>query len=418
MGNLPASFHLRTDCAVNNPQFSRTALVTLITLTRALCLVFLAVSVCGVVPLLAQSPSSAVSPEVAQLYSEAKTAQAQGDIAGAIKKYEAILKAVPRLAPAYNNLGLLYYNQHDYAQAVAVLKEGLRVDPHMASASALLGTSLFAMGKYDKAREPLEAALRGNPHDYQVEMLLARALIQLGDNSAAVPHLQALTTRNPGDQEAWYLLGKVYLQLSQEALAKVNEIDPNSLLSHTISGEIMESMKNYDGALVEFNKAVQADPQHAEVHEHVGNVYWEEGNWSSARQAFLAELSHDPANCNARWKAANCLLEEHTSPDQALQELNQAIEQCGTLMQARVDRARALIQVGRPSEALPDLMAAEKETPDEPSIHFLLATVYRAQHLTAESAREMKIYGELQQSASEKVSQRAAEVEALKKNAQ
>ena len=144
-------------------------------------------------------------------------------------------------------------------------------------------------------------------------------------------------------------------------------------------------MKNYDGALVEFNKAAQIDPQQAGINEHVGNVYWEMGNWNSARQAFLAELSHDPANCSARWKAANCLLEQHTSPDQALQELNQAIQQCGTLMQARVDRARALIQLGRPSEGLPDLIAAEKETPDEPSIHFLLATVYRAQHLMAES---------------------------------
>ena len=377
-----------------------------------------AIFVFGIAPLLAQTSSGAVSPEVAQLYSEAKAAQAQGDVAAAIQKYKAILKAAPRLAPAYNNLGLLYYKQADYAEAASVLEEGLRIDPRMTSASALLGTCLFALGQYDKAREPLEAALRGNPHDDQVELLLARTSIQLGDNSAAMHHLQALTTRNPGDQEAWYLLGKVYLQLSQQALAKVNEIDPNSVLSHMISGEIMESMKNYDGALVEFNKAAQIDPQHAGVQEHVGNVYWEKGDWDAARKAFLAELTHDPANCSSRWKAANCLLEQHSSPDKALDELNQAIQQCGALMQARVDRARALIQLGRPSEALPDLTAAEKETPEEPSIHFLLAQVYRAQHLTAESEREMKIFAELQQSASEKVSQRAADVESLKKSTQ
>jgi tetratricopeptide (TPR) repeat protein len=365
-----------------------------------------------------QSSSGTVSPEVAQLYSDAKAAQARGDTAGAIQKYEAILRAAPRLAPAYNNLGLLYYSEHDYAHAAAVLRAGLRIDPHMTSASALLGTCLFATGEYDKAREPLETALRGNPGDDQVEMLLARTWVQLGDDSVAALHLHALTTRNPGNQEAWYLLGKVYLQLSQEALAKVNEIDPNSTLSHVISGEIMESMKNYDGALVEFNEAAQIDPQHAGVQEHLGNVYWVLGNWSSARQAFQAELAHNPANCSARWKGADCLVEEHTSPEKALQELNQAVQQCGTLMQARVDRARALIQLERPAEALPDLLAAEKETPDEPSIHFLLGTVYRAQHLMTESQREMKIYGELQQGASDKVAQRAAEVEALRKTAQ
>lgn len=379
-----------------------------------------ALAVCWFVvgPLQGQSSSGTVSPEVTQLYSDAKAAQAQGDTAGAIQKYEAILRAAPRLAPAYNNLGLLYYSEHDYAHAAAVLRAGLRIDPHMTSASALLGTCLFAMGEYDKAREPLETALRGNPGDDQVEMLLARTWVQLGDDAAAALHLQALTTRNPGNQEAWYLLGKVYLQLSQEALAKVNEIDPNSTLSHVISGEIMESMKNYDGALVEFHKAAQIDPQHAGVQEHMGNVYWVLGNWSSAREAFLAELAHNPANCSARWKGADCLVEEHASPEKALQELNQVVQQCGTLMQARVDRARVLIQLERPAEALPDLLAAEKETPDEPSIHFLLGTVYRAQHLTTESQDEMKIYGELQQSASDKVARRAAEVEALRKTTQ
>jgi tetratricopeptide (TPR) repeat protein len=389
----------------------------IIALARSLC-VAVTLFLVGVLPLHAQSSSDAVSPAVAQLYSEAKAAQAHGDNAVAIQKYDAILKAAPRLAPAYNNLGLLYYNDRDYAHAAAVLKEGLRIDPHMTSASALLGTCLFAMGEYDKAREPLEAALRGNPKDDQVEMVLTRALLQLGQTPSAVQHLQALTSRNPEDQEAWYLLGKAYLQLSQTALAKVNEIDSDSVFSHLIAGEIMASMKNYDGALVEFNKAAQLDPQRAEVQEHLGNVYWEMGDWTSARQAFMTELSHDPASCAARWKAANCLLEEHVSPDQALQELNRVIQQCGTLMQAKVDRARALIQLGRSSEALPDLMAAEKETPDEPSIHFLLATVYRSQNLTADFTREMKIYGDLQQTASQKASQRAAEVEALKKSTQ
>jgi tetratricopeptide (TPR) repeat protein len=387
------------------------------TLAAALCaaVTFFAADVS---PLYAQSSSGAVSPQVAQLYSEAKAAQAQGDYAGAIQKYEAILKAAPRLAPAYNNLGLLYYNQGDYAHAASVLKEGLQIDQHMTSASALLGTCLFAQGNFEEARKPLEAALRGNPQDDQVEMILTRTLIQLGQNSAAIPHLQALTTRNPQNQEAWYLLGKVYLQLSQTALAKVHEIDSDSVFSHLIAGEIMDSMKNYDGALVEFNKAVQLDPQRAGVQEHLGNVYWEMGNWPAARQAFMAELSNRPSDCDARWKAANCLLEEHGSPDEALQQLNQAIQQCGTLTQAKVDRARALIQLGRASDALPDLVAAEKETPDEPSIHFLLATVYRAQHLTADFEREMKIYGDLQQSATQKVAQRAAEVEALKKSTQ
>lgn len=387
--------------------------MTLVPRSRMLLMAVLAVLVFNRMSVWAQDSASTVSPEVEQLYSEAKAAQSEGDIPAAIQKYEAMLKIAPRLAPVYNNLGLLYYNQHDYPHAVAILEEGLRIDPHMNSASALLGTCLFAMGEYEKARDPLEAALRGNPQDNQIEILLARTLIQLNANHEALEHLQALTTRDPENQEAWYLLGKLYLQLSQQALAKVSEINPDSVLSHEISGEIMESMKNYEGALIEFNKAAQISPDYSGVHEHLGNVYWEMGKWDAARTAFLAELQRNPSNCSVRWKAANCLLEEHTSPDVSLQELNEAIQGCGNLTQAKVDRARALIQLGRSSEALPDLLAAEKESPDEPSIHFLLASVYRSQHESAQAQQEMKTYADLQQKASSNVSQRAAEAESL-----
>ncbi len=363
--------------------------------------------------LLAQNSSPSVNPEVQRLYAEAKSAQAQGDESTAIQKYEAMLKIAPRLGPVYNNLGLLYYGQHDYAHAISVLEAGLKIDPHMSSASALLGTCLFATGQYGKSRAALEAALRGNPHDNQIEILLARALIQLNENREALAHLEALTGRDPKNQEAWYLQGKLYLQLSQQSLGKVAEIDPNSVLAHQISGEIMESMKNYDDALIEFNKAIQIDPAYAGVHEHAGNVYWETGKWDSARNEFLAEIEQNPGDCTARWKAANSLLEEHASPDVALQELNQAIEQCDNLMQARVDRARALIQLGRQSEALPDLTAAEKDSPDEPSIHFLLANVYRAQHDAGKAQQEMKLYADLQQKASSAASRQAEQVESL-----
>jgi Flp pilus assembly protein TadD len=78
-------------------------------------------------------------------------------------------------------------------------------------------------------------------------------------------------------------------------------------------------------------------------------------------------------------------------------------------MQARVDRAQALIQLNRQKEALPDLLLAEKDSPDEPSIHFLLASVYRAEGRTDEAKQELHTYGELQRQASAAVAERANE---------
>ena len=87
------------------------------------------------------SADDEVTPEVQALYAQAKAAQQRGDNAGAIEKYRAMLKLAPHLAPAYNNLGRLYFNGHDYAHAAQVLKKGLELNPDMPTASALLGLS-------------------------------------------------------------------------------------------------------------------------------------------------------------------------------------------------------------------------------------------------------------------------------------
>ena len=102
------------------------------------------------------------------------------------------------------------------------------------------------------------------------EMALARDLVDLGNDEAATPYLRSYLDRNPKDQQAWYLLGKTYLQLSEDALGKIDQIDPNSVVAHEVAGEIDESMHNYDGALVEYKKAADMAPQQPGTHDAHG----------------------------------------------------------------------------------------------------------------------------------------------------
>src|SRR3984893_15744542 len=355
-----------------------------------------------------------VTPQVQALYTQAKAAQQRGDNAEAIEKYRTMLKLAPHLAPAYNNLGMLYFNQSDYTHAVQILKRGLELNPEMPTASALLGMSYFRMGEYEQAEPLLEAAVVANPSDDNFQMALARTLIDLGKYDAATPHLRSFLGRHPKDQQAWYLLGKTYLQLSEDALGKIDQIDPNSVVAHEVAGEIDESMHNYDGALVEYKKAADMAPKQPGTHMHMANTFWLTGKWDSAQAEFKAELVNDPNNCTARWKLANATLEANGSTESALSDLNQAIERCPKLMQARVDRARALIKLGRHKEALPDLLMAEKDSPKEPSIHFLLSQVYRATGQTAETQQELRTYAQLQREASEAVAGQASDAISIK----
>ncbi len=377
-------------------------------------LVFVLISLISGFPSVAMQGNDEVTPQVQELYSQARAARQRGDNDEAIDKYRSIIKLAPHLAAAYNNLGMVYFEVHDYPHAAAVLKRGLQLNPNMPSAAAMLGMSYFQMGENDQAEPLLETALRANPKDDQIEMVLVHILFNAKKLSEASVHLNNLVTRDPKNQEAWYLLGKTYLQQSEDALKKINAIDPNSVVAHEIAGEIDESMHNYDLALVEYKKAIDMAPQKPGTHMHMGDAYWNIGKWQSAQGEFREELKNDPNNCLAHWKLANAILEANDSNDEALTQSSQAIERCPTLMQARVDRARALVRLGKQADALPDLLMAENDSPREPSIHFLLAAVYRAQGKSAEAQTEMKTYGQLQKEASAAIADQANDVNAIK----
>jgi tetratricopeptide (TPR) repeat protein len=377
--------------------------------TRCILRSIVALSLCAACMALHAQQQDEVTPQVQQLYAQAQAAQQRQDIPTAIEKYREMIRLAPHLAAAYNNLGRLYFNRRDYEHAAQTLSHGLKLNPNMPTASAMLGVSYLETGQVQKAEEPLETALRANPKDPLVQMALAKVLIRLYKYDEAVNQLKTYTEENPRDQEAWYLLGKTYLQLSENSLGKINQIDPNSVVAHEVAGEIDESMHNYDGALVEYKKAIDLAPDQPDPHIHMANTFWSISKWDSARTEFQAGLAHDPNNCSAHWKLGNTILEANGDLGEALTHLNKAVELCPELMQARVDRARAMIKTGKHDDALPDLLLAEKESPDEPSIHFLLASVYRTQGKTAAAQEETRTYGRLQRRQSEGVAAQANE---------
>ena len=349
-------------------------------------------------------------PRVEALYDKARQAQQEGDLATAIARYEDILHIDPKLGVAYNNLGALYFRQRSYSKAINVLERGLKVSPGLPSANALLGISLYETAAYGRARTALESAVKANPNDTNAQIYLARDLVKLGDMGAAVSSLQKTALREPKNQEIFYLLAKVYMQLSEQSLARMNAIDPNSVLAHQLSAEVMESMNNYEGAVVQLKKAVEMAPQMAGNHYKLGDAYWSLSQWDQAAEEFQAELTVDPANCSAQWKLGNIVLQKGGQAEDALSTLNKAISACPDLADAREDRARAFAKLDRNQEAIADLEIAERATPNDPGIHFLLSKAYRAVGRSSDAGREMQVFSKLDESARAATADRAEQV--------
>src|SRR6185437_7301072 len=164
----------------------------------------------------------------------------------------------------------------------------------------------------------LEAAVKAHPSDNNAELMLVNDLTKLGEFEAAAIHLQQLSKREPENERVWYLLGRVYMQLSEQALGKINQINPNSVWAHEISAELMESMKNYNGAIVEYKKALEVAPKQPGLHYKLGDVYWSLSQWDAAAEQFQQEQVIDPGNCMVEWKLGNILLQKSVEPEQSL----------------------------------------------------------------------------------------------------
>ena len=164
-------------------------------LRNILCSV-IALSLCNVcVTIHAQSQNDEVTPQVQQLYAQAQAAQQRDDIPTAIVKYREMIRLAPHLAAAYNNLGRLYFNQHDYEHAAQTLSKGLKLNPDMPTASAMLGMSYLEIGQVENAEEPLQTALRANPKDPLIQMALSKVYIRLRKYDQAVELLRTYTKR-------------------------------------------------------------------------------------------------------------------------------------------------------------------------------------------------------------------------------
>jgi len=349
----------------------------------------------------ARQVNDQVTPEVQQMFAQAKAAHHTGDDGAAIEKYRAVIKLAPHLVAAYNNLGLIYFNEHDYTSAVEVLTRCLELDPGMMTASAVLGMSYFHLRQSEKAEPLLRAALSANPRDDNVEMALALVLIDLRKDREAATRLESFLERNPKNLEGWSVLRKTYLQMSEDARTKINGIDPDSAIAHDIAGELDENAQNYTAALTEYRRAIDKAPFQPGTHMHLATAYWHLGEWNSAETEFKSELTNDPDNCTAHWKLADAMLEANDPTEDPLPDLDRSISLCPGLIEAHVDRARAFIRLGKQSEALPDLLMAEKDSPTEPTIHFLLASVYKALGKTAEAQQEMRSFEQWKRRASE-----------------
>jgi tetratricopeptide (TPR) repeat protein len=331
--------------------------------------------------------SQDLNSRIRELHVEAQAAEKAGRLDVALQKYEAILDLNPDLAPAYNNLGKVYYLQGRYQEAIKVLRRALELDPQLAPPRALLGISLYQLGDLKGASRELREALKLSPGDRIAKYYLAQSFSELGEHEKASEILKDLQREDPQNAEFLYSLAYAYLELASATLGKLRSAKPDSYLIDLFQGKTAEGKGRYTEAIQNYRNAVAKAPDVQGLHYALGHVLSLNGQFPEALQEFRLELRLNPNNYLANWQAAERLV--RIDPQEALRFATRALELKPDLAEALLTRGRVLLALKRAQEAIQDLKRSAALDPADEKVHFQLSRAYRQIGLTEAAEVEL-----------------------------
>jgi len=100
---------------------------------------------------------------IKQLYQEALSLAAAGNLTAATEKYQEILKISNNHAPSLHDLGMIYYQMSEYQQAQEKVLQALKINPNIGSYYYSLGLILERLGQKKPAIEAYQKAITLQP---------------------------------------------------------------------------------------------------------------------------------------------------------------------------------------------------------------------------------------------------------------
>ncbi len=113
---------------------------------------------------------------------------AERNVPEAIRSIEAIAMLSPNDSGIFLQLGLLYYDQGQYANAVLAFGRAVQINPQYANAKYLLGLSYYQTKEQDKALQQFKELLVTNPDSAEVKEIISN--LEAGRAPITVPRGQ------------------------------------------------------------------------------------------------------------------------------------------------------------------------------------------------------------------------------------
>ncbi len=221
-----------------------------------------------------------LAPDNTKLYVQmARLATLQENYEAALETAQYALALEPDDVAGLNAAGLAAYYMNDLPKAVRYFTKAIRSNPKYAQSYTNLGNAFFQMQSWYRARRQYKKALERTPEAVLANTAYQRAYM-------------------------YYMIGLCYHETQDydhevEALNDALALDSTYFDAYRQLGRAYLARRDYRASRRVLEIAIQnapSDPQVADVHTQIGEIYDVEGDTHAAIVAYSAALEADPNN--------------------------------------------------------------------------------------------------------------------------
>jgi len=305
------------------------------------------------------------------MYANAYALLASADFAGALIAFEAALRVDPMNRPsppirdAVARAGTAL-RAGAVADARAVLEVVVQQAPDEAEGHRALALALWVEASDESATEHASTAVRLEPGNERARLLLADLLVASGRGAQARQALEDAVRVLPASGAAYYRLGQLHRSEARlpdalaafRASARLVPIVGHDHLYFTIGSSSVDQA-DFDGAAAAYAARLDVNPNNAEAHRQLGEVYFLQGRDAEALAEHSVAAWLAPASARAHAGRGHALLrlQQHAAAAAAFER---ALALGEDQAEVRYGLGTALIRAGKKEEGMTQLEASQR----------------------------------------------------------
>lgn len=218
--------------------------------------------------------------------------------------------ADPGNATAWLNLGTAQRRLDRPQDAARSLKRAWTLDASNVDVGRNLALAYLDLGDPEAARGLLDEAAEKAPRDAGIQLYLGLARKDLGDRTGAAVAFEAAAALDSDNGQGWaddaaLQLATIYyldgdFHATRRQAERVTRWLPEHANGWVYLGLAEQMLRDLEGAREHLEVALRLAPTRPDIHNSLGSVHFERGDYDAAEASFLRALELDPSMAGAQ----------------------------------------------------------------------------------------------------------------------